>query len=349
MGQAKLRKQIIQSVASGPISERGLSFLRRRNFISVMLLIQRGDCEKIHAGLFCVDDLQEGFFQCLGKTYDSVAQFQEDFRAHGTNFRPAPAEDCRRRIAQGLRIRRQSDAPVPEEFSRWNFLIGPLDSVRLPEALYFCPVCDSPLPPETCQTILSCVGSNTSCYMVCEECKRLKRPCPSPEAVAVNHGRTVDMFEEMESFSLDFEEDKSDFRMALPGQVHRDATPLFLERNNDPVLAAAFALETWMNRAAGPNESITDHNVQQALEEILEARRSHAPLPENSGQEVEYVRTAAQEGLAAYAAACANRWDATAMEAYVTAGIEKVVESVKRHQGFFNRRSYIEFIAKHLK
>src|SRR5437016_4291622 len=110
-----------------------------------------------------------------------------------------------------------------------------------------------------------------------------------------------------DSFSLNFKENKSDFRMAFPGQAHRDAIPLFLERNSDPVLAAAFASETWMNRATDPNDSITDRHVAQALEEMLESRRSHAPLPENSGKEVKFVRDAAQEGLAAYAAVCANR------------------------------------------
>ena len=99
-------------------------------------------------------------------------------------------------------------------------------------------------------------------------------------------------FRNMDSFSLNFEEDKSDFQMALPGQEHRGTIPLFLERDNDPVLAAAFALETWMNRATGPNDSITGRHAAQALEEILEARRSHAPFPENSSKELEFVRGA---------------------------------------------------------
>lgn len=349
MGQARLRKQLLQTISSAPIPDGGLFFSVRRNFISVALAVRHGDGDKVNAALFCSDDLRDGLFQCLGRTYDSTDGFQDDFRAHGADFRLARLEDCQRRIALGLRIRHQACAPAPKEFSHWSFLLGPLDSVRLPEALYLCPVCESALPPGICRKILSCVDSQTGCYMVCQECIRLKHSCPSAEAVAVSYGRTRMMFESMGSFSLKFEEDKSYFSMVLPGQEHRDAIPLFLEDSNDPALAAAFALETWMNRATGPNEMFTDHHVEQALEEMLQSRLSRSSLPGESVREVRYVREAAEEGLAAFEDACADRWDAPGMEAYMTAGIEKVLESVKRHRNSFNRRSYIAFIARHLK
>ncbi len=348
MGQAKIKKRLLESLLAGPLPESGLFFLLRRNGISAVLAVRRGQGELAQAGLFCVDDWKEGLFQCLGRAYASAAEFQREFKASGSQFRPTSLEECRRRVAQGLRVRRQADAEEPKEFSRWASLLGELEGVLLPESLYLCPLCDSPLPHDVCQTILDCVGTATSCYMACENCVRHRRSGISAETAAISHHRTIEGFQRTTSFSLRLEEDESCLEMAPPGQTHHEAIRLSLERDNDPVLSAALALEWWMNRATDPNEAIKDEHVEQALKELLAYRRVQAPLAKDSAGEVTFVRGAAQEGLAAYADACKGRMDAFAMESCAISGIEKVLGSVRRRRSFLDRRSYIKFIAKHM-
>lgn len=169
MGEAKRRKAYLDALASEPIPKEGLFLSAKKEGVHAMVVIQHPAEGGATAGLFCVDSWQEGLFQCLGKTYNSVAQFQEEFKRSAERYKPTGLEECRHLVAWGLQIREKARAPIPTEFQKWKHLLGSLPPP--PPYLYGCPECDAPLPQDLCQTILESVGKNMTCYMVCEACR----------------------------------------------------------------------------------------------------------------------------------------------------------------------------------
>lgn len=344
MGQAKLRRRLVEAATSGSIPEGGLFFLHRRHGISVILVVRRLEGERVHAGLFCVDDWQEGLFRCLDRVYESASVFQAEFKANSHKFRPALAEDCRRRAAMGLRVRRLLQTEPPAGFSVSDSLLGAMDAT-LPESLYLCPRCESPLSPEVCDKILSGIKAHKRWLILCDQCLESANEDVSFEETVFPHQRLKGALEKMGTFSITFEEDKTLFMMSTPGPDHREAIATFDE---DPVMTAAFALESWMNRATRANEVITDHHVEQALDELIESRRA-GRLVEKISQEVDFVTDAAEEGLVAFSEVCKDKWDHAARDRAATAAVEKVLESVQRHLSQSDARSYCKFIAKYMK
>lgn len=343
MGEAKRRRGIMEAVLSGSIPAAGLFFAFKKDGVSTVLVAKPGAGEEVQAALFCVDDWQDGLFQCRGRLYTSWSVFQEDFHQVSHLFRPSTWESCVQGVTRGVEMRRRGGSPLPPDFSQWNDLLGPLPRIR-PEQVFLCPLCEGPLSSKMVETILSYQSQEVTCYMVCEECIRLKRSHPTAETAAIKHRHAMELFEDMDTFSLDLEPEGSALAMAPPGDNHREAIVLGLEQDRDPVQTAAFALESWVHRATVPNERVTDEHVVLALEQIREARLKNRPLPDTNEPEVEFVRDAAQEGLAAFSSACADRLSATGREAAISGAIDRVLDSARRHHTKTNPRAYIDFV-----
>ena len=349
MGQAKRRREIMEAVLSGSLPEQGLFFLFKKDGISAVLVARRVQRDEVQAALFCVDEWQDGLFQCRGRSYGTASLFQEDFGKVRALFRPARIETCARLVARGMEMSRRGGLPLPPDFSRWVTLLGELPVITPAESVFLCPLCESPLPPETVETILSHNSKEVTCYMVCEECIRLRRPGPTAETASIKHRHALEMFEDMETFSLDFGQRKDGLAMAPPEDVHRKAIVFGLEQDRDPVKTASFALESWIHRATVPNERVTDQHVILALEQIREARMKNRPFPEPVEPEVSFVRDAAQEGLAAFISVCADRLTADERNSAVSHAIDRVLDSARFHSDRNKPRAYIDFVSPFMK
>lgn len=348
MGEAKRRKRYLETLATAPVPDSGLFLMSRRDGVSVVLAAKPAEGGKVDAALFCVDEWQEGLFQCLGRRYDSSAPFQEALRAHGAAFRASTPQECRVRVAWGRAIRRRARAVPPPGAARWEFLLAPMAEPAEAEIVYGCPECGSPLPEGLQETIREAMAGQTACYMVCEECIRTDGRRLSAEESHLPHRRRMDAFLDAEEFSLDPCDDSGRWMMAMPGDAQRGAIALSLQEG-DPVRTAAFALETWIIRAARPNSQIKDEHILKALETLAVSRGSGAPLPDEASEEADWVRRAAQEGLAAFASACAEILDAAGRERAAAGGILKVIDDVRRRRSVLRPRKYIDFVSPHIK
>ncbi len=135
----------------------------------------------------------------------------------------------------------------------------------------------------------------------------------------------------------------------MPGQAQSGAIALSLAEDGDAPKTAAFALETWIIPAARPNVAIKDEHILQALENLLDFRRSGTPLSETTSREVGWIRRAAQDGLTAFASACGDKLNSVEQEQAATQGLQKVINSVRRHQSSSRPRKYIDFVSPYIK
>ncbi len=201
MGAAKRRKQFLATLAAGPVAESGLFLLSRQDGVSAVLTAKPAEGGKVDAGLFCVDEWQEGLFQCLGRRYESADSFQQELRDNGAAFRASTPQECRLCVGWGHVIRFRARVPVPERFEEWKFLLSPMEDPAAVKTLYGCPECGSHLPEAMQKTILDSVAKQVSCYFVCEECIRIKRH-RSVEEAGFPHRRRMEAFREADDFSL---------------------------------------------------------------------------------------------------------------------------------------------------
>ena len=345
MGQAQRRKRGLETLVPQAMPDSGFFLLSNRDGVAVILAAKPTAKGSVEAAVFCVDEWQEGLFQCLGRVYEPASPFQREIAASGGSFRPADPLDCRRRAMWGLSIRRMAGAALPLEFQRWQPLLGAGEEAARLENLYGCPKCGRSLPAEMQKTVLGCVGKDVSCYMVCPECARPKMGDLSVEEAGFPHRRRMQAFLKATAFSLD-PKGESGLVMAMPGENYREAIVLSLQKDRDTVFTAALALETWMTRATRPNVSVTDKHVREALEDLLAAHGSRKGLAEGKSREVEWVRKAAREGLDAFAAACAGKLKDAEIGGAGRGALEKVLASVKRHESFLRPRAYIEFVSR---
>jgi len=116
MGQAKRRQQFLQSLLSSPVLRNDLYFVFDRCGVVTILVVKPGNEGLIEVAFFCLDDWQEGLFQCLGRTYNAIGDFQSDFQPKSTVFKPALKDVCWRRVARGVEIRHRANALLPPEF-----------------------------------------------------------------------------------------------------------------------------------------------------------------------------------------------------------------------------------------
>lgn len=348
MGVAKRRKQYLATLAAGPMPESGLFLISRQNGVSAVLTAKPAGGGKVDAALFCVDEWQEGLFQCLGRRYESADSFQQEFRDNGAAFRVSTPQECRLCVGWGHVIRLRARVPVPQAFGEWKFLLSPMEDLAAVETLYGCPECGSHLPEAMQTTIRESVAKKLACYFVCKECIRMKRH-KSVEEAGFPHRRRMEAFMEADVFSLNPCEDSGRLMMATPGEAQSGAIALNFQQDGDAPKTAAFALETWIIRAARPNVAIKDEHILQALENLPDFRRSGAPLSETASREVDWIRRAAQDGLAAFASACGGKLSLDEQEQAATHGLQKVINSVRRHQSSSRPRKYIDFVSPYIK
>ena len=122
-----------------------------------------------------------------------------------------------------------------------------------------------------------------------------------------------------------------------------------MEEDGDPAKVAAFVLESWIHRAAIPNERVTDDHIVRAVLQIREARKNDTPFPREDDPIVTFVRDAAQEGLAAFTSACADRLSAAERDTAISEAIGRVLDSAELHGDRSNPRAYIDFVSPYMK
>lgn len=348
MGAAKRRKQFLQALATAPVPDSGLFLLSRRDGVALILAAKPANGGIVDAALFCVDEWQEGLFQCLGQRFQSLSSFQHELRSNGEGFRLASPQDCAQRVAWGESVHRRAGVALTPKYEHWKFLLEPSIPSAHVEALFGCPECGALLPQALQKTLLESVGTKQMCYFVCQECIRSKRH-RSVEEAGFPHRRLIEPFLEADGFSLDPSGDSGRWMMSMPGDTHREAVALMLQRDGDPVRAAATAVEFWVIPAARPNTEIEDRHIRNAIANLLATRTPEAPTPEEGSPEVAWVTRAAKEGMAAFAAAAGSALGPAEQELAMTQGLQKVLTSIRRHESPLHARRYIDYVSRFIK
>lgn len=202
MGEAKRRRRHLEALVSAPVPEAGLFLISRQAGVTVALAAKPAEAGKVDAALFCVDEWQEGLFQCLGRRFEPANLFQQELARNGGAFRPSDTEECGLCVMWGREIRKKAQAPVPKGFESWKFLLPRLEETVAVEIAYSCPECGVSLPAKLQATILDSVGKAVTCYFPCAECIRTKRRELSAEAAGFAHRDRMEEFLEADGFSL---------------------------------------------------------------------------------------------------------------------------------------------------
>ena len=316
-------------------------FLYQKDGVSVVYVAEANEDGSVDAALFGIDDWLHGLIICCGKNFETKESFDEFMNSRSNSIRPAKRLICQQEVAYGLRIRKYARADLPEEFSRWQYLIEPLDNVDLPKSIYKCPDCGRGLPDEQVDLLVDNVDNEQMVmYMICDKCKERRSGREGVFQISTRHRYIADALEEIEEFSVTWDQEMSTnlIRVPIPESISEAIEETI--PHDGPMRAACLAIEAHIVSAASPNEVIEDNHVFEALDSIIDDR----DWEDDSELEiVGFLVDAIEDGIDMYKESMRLRGSA---ESHLRVALREVIESVQRHKSNKDKRAYINFVKK---
>ena len=308
--------------------------------VSVALVGKLNADESVDVGLFGVDTWRDGLIQCYGRHYETKEAFEQAMQGRSKGFKPTTVDRCRQEVAYGLRIRAAADADLPPEFEGWRCLVDPLEDVPLPPYLYRCPDCRGRLPEPYIQQLLDGVDGDMMFYLVCDRCRRPRRGKKSAEYVGIKHAELIGALEDMEAFSVTWDQDDEPGLMGMsPSSTYEEAVSMMISEG-DMEKAACLAVECHIAYAAVPNDSIEDEHILKALQAFIHGES----LPEAEEDPVAFLAEAIEEGIEMFEGVYGSIRGDGQEARFVASALQKVSASVRNHRRGAQPRSYIRFI-----
>ncbi|MFC1715288.1 hypothetical protein ACFL6S_16585 [Candidatus Poribacteria bacterium] len=310
--------------------------------LSVAYIGQASEDGKVEAALFGMDTWCSGLIVCCGRRFETKEAFEATMQESSRRIKPSTRFRCREEIAYGLRIRLTAEVDLPPQFDQWRHLVDPLDEIKLPRYLYRCPECGRGISEEHAQQALDGVDSRMVPYFLCERCKRSRAGKPTVNYVCTKHAELIEAVEDVEEFSVTWDQDNTPFLTHLPVEPNVDEAVRIAIAEGNLLQAASFAIECHIAYTAVPSDAVEDRHVLEALQAVIRGRL----VIDDEDDDLEIVDSLVEvikEGIETFTGAMRSREQARSR---ARSALQWVAESVENHHSATDPRSYINFIRK---